>query len=77
MGVRNSINTQPSQRASIDNLFTTRSLRLLRWEEELRQQEGELRELRAKLKLKEATLDQKEKDLIGILIDLYSLIFYH
>lgn len=69
MCLRNTINTQPSQRASIDNLFTTRSLRVLQWEEELRQQEGELRELRAKLKLKEATLDQREKDLIGILLN--------
>lgn len=59
------LRVDPSQRASIDNLFTTsRSLRLLKWEAELRQQDGELKELRTKLKAKEATLEQREKDLI-------------
>ena len=56
--------TQPTQHINIDNLFITQSLRLLRWEEELQQQEGELRGFHAKLKLKEAFLDQREKDLL-------------
>jgi len=58
-------NTQPIQRASIDNLLSTRSLRLLLWERELQQEESELKELRIKLKTREAALDQREKDLTG------------
>ncbi|XP_065904653.1 serine/threonine-protein kinase Nek2-like [Dysidea avara] len=57
------LKVEPSQRASIDTLFSTRSLRLLLWEKELHQQESELKELRIKLKTREAALDQKEKDL--------------
>jgi len=68
-------NTQPIQRASIDNLLSTHSLRILLWERELQQQESELKELRLKLKTREATLDQREKDLTGTKKDLMTLLY--